>query len=101
MFLFVITKEVTIVICDLGSEVSLFKNRRAHVRLYRLYIPRIPVHFRSTWAHRWSYEVSHNSILQKIEYLKIRGRTDIGHTYRKKVTSKDPIRVYTRDLKNQ
>ena len=53
-------------------------------------------HFRSTLAHRWSYadEVSHNSILQK----KIISQN--SQTYaRKKVTSKDPFRVYAWDLK--
>ena len=65
----------------------------------------LPVHFRFTSSklgpHLWTDEVSHNSILQKMEFRKIRGQTKTyGYTYvRKKVTSKDPFRVYAWDLK--
>ena len=52
----------------------------------------LPVHLT-----RKSYEVFHNSILQKNWYRKIYGHM---RTYiRKKVISKDSFRLYTRDLK--
>ena len=55
----------------------------------------LPVHFRFTWAAQMV--MSHNSIFKKLNFAKF---ADI-HSYmrKEKVTSKDPFRVYTGDLK--